>query len=94
MEKGISRNMLCRKGDDLFYNDNKLSVSIAAKSINSVLIHIGMNIDSSGAPVKAAGLQTEMNLSNIKELAESIMNAYCTEHTQVLDASTKVKGII
>ena len=94
LEKGVSPNLLCRKGDDLFYNNGKLSVSIAAKSINSVLIHFGMNIDSSDAPVEAAGLKTEMNMQNIREIAENIMNSYCRECDEIINASVKVKGII
>ncbi len=94
LENGISPTVLCRKGDDLFYNSNKLSVSIAAKSINSVLIHFGMNINSENAPVKAAGLQSEMRLNNIREIADKIMEKYSNEHEQVIIASTKVKGII
>ena len=37
-----------RSGDDLFVNDRKLSVSIATKSMTSVLIHTGVNILSDG----------------------------------------------
>ena len=37
-----------RDGDDLFVNDKKLSVSIATKSLTSVLIHTGINILSQG----------------------------------------------
>ncbi len=92
--KGISPVGLCRKGDDLFYNNGKLSVSIAAKTINSVLIHFGLNIDPSGAPVKAAGLQTDMKIQNIKEIAENIMVSYCSEYREIINASAKVKGII
>lgn len=94
LKNGISPDSLCRKGDDLYYNNRKLSVSIAAKSINSVLIHFAMNIDADGAPVKAAGLESEMGLKNIKEIAQSIMESYCKENEEIINASTKVKGII
>ncbi|OGI01732.1 MAG: hypothetical protein A2Y25_06615 [Candidatus Melainabacteria bacterium GWF2_37_15] len=94
LENKVNPNLLCRKGDDLFYNKGKLSVSIAAKSINSVLIHFGMNIDSSDAPVEAAGLKTEMNLQNFREIAEKIMISYCREYDEIINASVKVKGII
>lgn len=93
LQKGISSTDLIRKGDDLFYNDGKLSVSIAAKSINSVLIHFAMNIDSEGAPVKAAGLATELALENFRELSENIMESYVKECKEIIDASCKVKGI-
>ena len=93
LRKEISHVMLSRNGDDLFYNDGKLSVSIAAKSINSVLIHFGINIDSSGTPVKTAGLKTDLNFKNFKEMAKNIMNCYCCECDEIINASCKVKGI-
>ena len=40
-ERGI---FVVRNGDDLMINGRKLSVSIATKSITSVLIHTGLNI--------------------------------------------------
>ncbi|MBI3555104.1 MAG: DUF366 family protein, partial [Deltaproteobacteria bacterium] len=52
-EAGIA---VARSGDDLFFEDRKLSVSIATVSPVSVLIHWGLNIDPAGAPVKAVGL--------------------------------------
>ena len=91
---GISPALLSRRGDDLFYKDGKLSVSIAAKSVNSVLIHLGINIDSEGAPVKAAGLETELCLQNFREIAEKIMTSYIRECNEIIDASCKVKGIL
>ena len=49
-----------RDGDDLFWFDGKdsrkLSVSIVTASPVSVLLHAGINLDATGAPVKAAGL--------------------------------------
>ena len=85
---------IMRRGDDLFFNGGKLSVSICTKSITSVLMHIGINIDSTDAPVKAAGLQSDMGLSNIRQIAEDIMNKYMLECDQIIDASTKVRGVI
>jgi len=84
---------IMRKGDDLFFNGGKLSVSICTKSITSVLMHVGLNIDSNGAPVKAAGLETNMGLTNIKQIAEDIMNKYIIECEQITGASTKVRGV-
>ena len=94
LKKGISPVLLSRSGDDLFYKDGKLSVSIAAKSVNSVLIHMGLNIDSSGAPVKAAGLETDLNFENFAELSENIMSSYVSECDEIIKASCKVKGIL
>ena len=92
MSKSPSRTVE-RCGDDLFYNDGKLSVSIAAKSVNSVLIHLGINIDSAGAPVKAAGLESDMNIKNHEEIIKQIMLNYCKECDDIINASCKVRGV-
>ena len=71
----------------------KLSVSIATKSITSVLIHTGLNILSEGAPVKASGLTSELGIENIKDFAIEIMNRYAAELDDISLASTKVRGV-
>jgi hypothetical protein len=45
-----------RLGDDLFVGEGKLSVSVATLSPVSALIHLGLNIDDRGTPVRAAAL--------------------------------------
>lgn len=82
-----------RKGDDLIIDGKKLSVSIATKSITSILIHTGLNIISKGAPVSAAGLTSELNITDIKEFALEIMQRYAEELEDIKMASTKVHGV-
>ncbi len=89
-----SNNIITRSGDDLYFNEGKLSVSIATKSITSVLIHLGINIDSNNAPVKASDLETDMGLKNIEQIANNIINNYLLEHKQIIEASCKVRGVI
>lgn len=84
---------IIRDGDDLFYNEGKLSVSIAAKSLNSVLIHLGINIDAAGAPVHASGLESDMNIKNHEKIAKQIIINYCREYDEILNASCKVRGV-
>ena len=84
---------ITRNGDDLFYEDKKLTVSIATKSINSILIHTGINIDSTNAPVKASGLTSELGITDIKELAQEILTNYSEEINDIIMASTKVRGV-
>ena len=84
---------ITRNGDDLFFDGRKLTVSIATKSINSVLIHTGINIDSTGAPVKASGLTSELGIVDIKELAQEILTKYSDEIDDIVMASTKVRGV-
>lgn len=82
-----------RDGDDLYLQDKKLSVSIATLSPVSGLIHTGLNIESSGAPVQAAGLLSEMNIQNIKGLAVELMKLYTNENLQIRHAGYKVRPV-
>ena len=89
-ERGI---FVTRNGDDLLINGGKLSVSIATKSITSVLIHTGLNILSEGAPVKAAGLRSELGINDIKEFALEVMKRYSEEIDDIILAAAKVRGV-
>ncbi len=86
-----------RSGDDIFVNidgiDKKLSVSIATKSITSGLIHTGLNIDPSGAPVQACGLTTDLGIVNVKEFANNVMKRYVDENREIFEATCKVRGV-
>ena len=89
-ERGI---FVVRNGDDLMVDGRKLSVSIATKSITSVLIHTGLNIVSDGAPVAASGLTSELGIKDIKEFAIEVMKRYSEEIEDIVLASTKVRGV-
>lgn len=82
-----------RDGDDLFVNDKKLSVSIATKSLTSVLIHTGINILSDGAPIAVSGLESDLGIKDIKEFALEVMKRYSDEIDDIILASTKVRGV-
>src|SRR6185436_2386929 len=56
LRSGGASELLLRRGDDLFFKDRKLSVSIVTASPVSLLLHAGINIDPAGAPVPAIGL--------------------------------------
>ena len=83
---------LKRNGDDLFWDNRKLSVSIATKSIISGLIHTALNIDKTGAPVKACDV-SDLGINNYKELAQKIMKKYSENIEKMKYATTKVKGV-
>lgn len=53
-EHGI--NELSRRGNDIFFQNRKLSVSIATKSPISILIHLGVNVKTEGTPIPTSGL--------------------------------------
>ena len=89
-EKGV---FVVRNGDDLIINGNKLSVSIATKSITSVLIHTGLNIVSEGTPIKTTGLKSELGIDDIKSFAIEVMKRYSEELEDIILATTKVRGV-
>ena len=80
-----------REGDDLFVEDRKLTVSIAARSPRSALIHLGVNIDPTGAPVPAVGLE-ELGIE-AEGLAREVMEAYVAEVAGAEHAVKKVRGV-
>jgi len=82
-----------RSGDDLYVNDKKLTVSIATKSLTSILIHTGININSEGAPVKACGLSNDLGITDIEDFANEILKNYAEELDDIVMASTKVRGV-
>ena len=82
-----------RDGDDLFINNKKLSVSIATKSLTSVLIHTGLNILSDGAPIPVSALKSDLNIEDVKGFALEIMEKYSQEIEDIKLASTKVRGV-
>lgn len=84
---------IIRNGDDLFINNKKLSVSIATKSLTSVLIHTGLNILSEGAPIEVSALESDLGITNIKEFALEVMERYSNEIEDIKLASTKVRGV-
>ena len=85
--------IITRSGDDLFFDNKKLTVSIATKSATSVLIHTGINIISTGAPVKASGLSEDLGINDVREFAEEVLKNYSEELQDIVLASTKVRGV-
>ena len=86
-----SAQQVCRDGDDLFVGERKLSVSIATGSPTSTLIHLGLNIDPSGAPVPAIGLD-ELGIS-ASEIGKQIMAGYVEEMQSCQTACNKVRRV-
>lgn len=82
-----------RRGEALYANNGKLTVSVASSSNVSTLLHIGINIETDGTPVKTAGL-TELGVSDIQSFAENVMRRYRIELEQIYEARCRVRGIV
>ncbi len=84
---------IVRRVEALYANNRKLTVSVASSSNVSTLVHTGINIETTGAPVKAAGL-AELGVNDIQSFAENVMLRYQVELEQIYDARCRVRGIV
>jgi uncharacterized protein len=82
---------LQRRGDDLYWQEKKLNVSIATRSSASTLIHLGINIDTERAPVPAVGL-AEWDIAP-EALAKSFMKKLEKEYGEIWMATYKVREV-
>jgi hypothetical protein len=82
---------LAVRGDDLFVGERKASVSIATRSPVSAMIHLGLNVQTDGAPVAAYGI-AEAGL-DAAGVARDLLAAYAAEHASVQRAIAKVRGV-
>jgi hypothetical protein len=80
-----------RDGDDIFVNEKKLTVSIVTASAVSVLLHLGINIDATGAPVDAIGL-SELKIKP-EILTEKVLSWFVNEFESVERATVKVRPV-
>jgi len=83
---------LRRSGDDIYYNEKKLSVSIATLTRVSTAIHTGLNISSANTPVATVSLP-ELGINDWERFAGEVMRAYCHELADIRLARCKVKGV-
>ncbi len=75
LERGIKN--LTRRGNDLYFEQRKLSVSVATRSPVSVLVHMGINIETNGTPIPTSGL-VEMGVDPI-QLGSEILERFKTD---------------
>lgn len=79
------------RGDDVFIDDRKASVSIATVSPVSALFHFGLNIRPDGAPVPAIGL-AELGIAAVP-FAETLLERYAAECDDIRLATAKVRWV-
>lgn len=81
---------LRRDGDDLFWEDKKLSISIAAPSQRSIMIHFAVNTTNKGTPVKTCSLE-DLKIDKTT-FTKDILELFKTEFMAIKDATYKVKS--
>ena len=92
INSSVGREAVVRRGDDLWYLEGKLSVSVATVSPVSGLIHLGLNITKTGVPVNAASL-TELGVEP-GSIAAGVLEVFSSEVEGSLAASRKVKPVL
>ncbi len=90
-KKVLDQEQLLRQGDDIFWQDKKLSISIASRSAVSTQVHFAMNISTLGTPVKTTSLE-ELKLDS-KTVALDLMNLWQKEFTDIETATKKVRPL-
>lgn len=83
--------LLARSGDDLYLNEQKLSISIATRSTNSVLVHFAMNVTNAGTPVKTLSLQ-DLKIEP-QSFAKDLLKLVSDEYLDIKKATYKVKCV-
>ena len=79
------------RGDDLYLEGRKASVSIATRSPVSALIHLGVNVETEGTPLPTWGL-VELGIDPAG-FGRELLRRYCVEIHDVQVAVAKVRGV-
>lgn len=89
LKSSRSSIILNRSGDDLYFQDRKLSISIATQGIISTQIHFAVNVTNEGTPVKTLSLQ-DLKVDP-KALAAKVMKTLSQEVVSIVEATKKVR---
>lgn len=82
---------ILRIGDDLYWKNKKLSISIATRSPVSTMVHFAVNVSAKGTPVEAAGLD-DLKVNSLA-FAEKCLLGLKEEYESSLDATRKVRPV-
>lgn len=89
LKRGLS---FVRSGDDLYFENKKLSVSIASVSSVSAMIHLGINITNEDTPVLTCSLK-DFGIDPA-QFSSEIMRVFSDEWVTILEATKKVKPLV
>lgn len=78
-------------GDDLYLGERKASISVATVSPVSGLFHFALDIDPTGAPVPAVGLE-ELGVEP-RAFATKVLDAWRAEVESIAVAAVKVRWV-
>jgi hypothetical protein len=87
LEKGIQG--LRKRGNDIYFENRKMSVSIATTSGVSVLMHSAVNIETEGTPIPTSGL-AELGIDPVP-FAHAVLERFTAQWTIWSGARVKVR---
>lgn len=79
-----------REGDDLYFKDAKLSISVAIPSVRSSLIHFAVNVVNEGTPVKTCAL-SDFDIK-AKDFAAKVFMRFEKEFATSVEATYQVRA--
>lgn len=82
---------LHRDGDDVFWDDKKITISIASLSPVSTQIHFAVNVNNQNTPVKTAALD-DFKI-NVNDFGKSILEKFSREFDSIEIATQKVRPL-
>ena len=91
LERNLHETKWQRKGDDLYFQKAKLSISIASCSAVSAQIHFAINITNKDTPVETCALK-DFKLQPQK-VAVDLMKIFTKEFEEIVFASQKVRPL-
>lgn len=80
-----------RRGDDLYCDKRKLSISIATQSPVNSLIHFAVNVNNQDTPVPTLALD-DLGVDP-KVFAQEVMTVFCQEVVGIHEATCKVRWV-
>lgn len=88
----LQGHALTRSGDDLYWNGRKLSISIATRSANSVLVHFALNVRNEGTPVPTCALEQDFGVEALA-FGRALAADFVAEYESILMASRKARPV-
>jgi hypothetical protein len=86
--ESLSQERILREGDDLYFDEGKLSISIATRGAVSSMIHFAINVTNDGTPVKTSSLE-DLKIE-VDDFANRVLEKWQTEISSVNRACEKV----
>lgn len=87
----LGKVSLEREGDDIFWGEKKLNISVATKSPVSTMIHLAINCTNRGTPVDTCSLE-DFKLSP-ENVSKDVMAKFQREYESMLKATHKVRPV-